>query len=123
MNGIARLLVRDVLHCLKRGGSSDLRAAGEAHGDGGSRGVGGGVGRCHPVGLVDPLAPAELPMLCWAGVKWRRLIMTSRDDGGREQLFAPFSKKGAGPTVADWTSWNTEEVLSCVHGQTGLVAG
>lgn len=66
-----------------------------------------------------------------------------------EQLFAPFTKQRTGSTVTDRTTWdggsvgsadwywqrttqhevsefltlNAEEVLPCVHGQTGLVAG
>lgn len=57
--------------------TSDLRVACKADGHRRPRGVRWGMlGLRHPIGLVDPLAPAELPVLCWTGTETRRLIMT-----------------------------------------------
>lgn len=65
VDGVARLLVGEVLHGLKRRRTSDLRAACETDRYRWSRGVGGGMlGLSHPVGLMDPPAPAELSVLC-----------------------------------------------------------
>lgn len=63
VDGVARL--GEVLHGLKRRRTSDLRAAWETDRYRWSRGVGRGMlGLSDPVGLMDPLAATELPVLC-----------------------------------------------------------
>ena len=67
--------------------TSNLRAACKTDRYRWSRGVGGGVlGLSHPIGLVDPLAPAELPVLRRAGAEPWRLIVTSLKERRRDVI-------------------------------------
>lgn len=62
--------------------TSDLRAAGETDRYRWPRSVGGGMLRLsHPIGLMDPLAPAELAVLCRARAEPRRLIVACLGEG------------------------------------------
>lgn len=93
VDGVAGLLVGEVLHGLEGRRTSDLRTACETDGYRRSSGVGGGVlGLSHPVGLMDPLAAAELAVLSRARAEPGGLIVTCWNHSCWEQLFTTFSK-------------------------------